>query len=286
MENFIKYFGHPEECDMYKPNGEDGGPFIASVRETGQNIWAEDSIDKTLFLDGNSVKVVTQNGGSGLVSVVAKMDDDEYMTFGDGLNISLDDFVDTGEQARVVEIHVKTQEFIAGDAFTPLTELTAATIVSAGDPNYITYGAFSGLTQLTEVKLCDGIEQIQACAFSGCSNLYTIDLSRVEEFGEGSFNGCSALTSLNLSGARIIRSYSFSDCSSVSSITFGQNIEEIKSSSFERLSSLSVIHAESIEKQQFIEALDSAWYDVFIEVDGDSVTCYFSDETCNLDELE
>jgi len=81
--------------------------------------------------------------------------------------------------------------------------------------------AFKNNTLLTSVTLGSGVTSIGASAFSGCTNLTSIDLSSVETIKDYAFSGCSGLTGeLTLpESVTSIGASAFSGCSGLSIVT-------------------------------------------------------------------
>ena len=57
-------------------------------------------------------------------------------------------------------------------------------------------GAFRNLTELEEITIPDSVTEIGAYAFSGCTNLKSINLSNVKSIGEFAFKNCDNITSI------------------------------------------------------------------------------------------
>lgn len=84
---------------------------------------------------------------------------------------------------------------------------------------------FADCKSLASVTLGDKIEVISTGAFSGCSSLVTIDLSKCKTIGSSAFSGCSLLSSISLDNVTRIESSAFSNCSSLKTVTLNENFE-------------------------------------------------------------
>ena len=66
---------------------------------------------------------------------------------------------------------------------------------------YISTGAFSGCTSLTEVIIPDNVTEIGVSAFDGCSSLTQITLPQgLTTIGKNVFASCKRLSIVNYSG--------------------------------------------------------------------------------------
>ena len=97
---------------------------------------------------------------------------------------------------------------------------------------------------LTECKIREDTLCIFSEAFSGCSQLASIDIpNSVVSIGAESFFGCSSLTSIRLpNNIRIIRDYTFFGCSALKSIIIPDSVTVIECSAFQDCTSLQTIH--------------------------------------------
>ncbi|MBE6553138.1 MAG: hypothetical protein E7666_02230 [Ruminococcaceae bacterium] len=83
-------------------------------------------------------------------------------------------------------------------------------------------GAFEG-AGINRVTLSDGITEIGANAFKGCSELISVNLgTTLTEIGAGAFQKCSMLTAISIpAGVREIKNDTFADCTSLTSVSLG-----------------------------------------------------------------
>lgn len=115
-------------------------------------------------------------------------------------------------------------------------KVTKLTITGA---TYIGKNAYNGFTSLTGVSLPDTVTKLGAYAFTGCTNLKTINLNTVSEIGTGAFKGCTALTGITLSDKlTTIELSTFSGCTSLAKVELGKNITAIGKTSFENCKNL------------------------------------------------
>ena len=89
--------------------------------------------------------------------------------------------------------------------------------------------AFSGLKQLTTVKLPNTITYLGNSAFSGCNNLASVNLpDGLKDIKIYTFQYCKALTSITLpQGLTSISNYAFNGCENLASISFPATLRTI-----------------------------------------------------------
>ena len=105
------------------------------------------------------------------------------------------------------------------------------------------YGTVYIQDNITEVILPEGIEKINAGAFSYATKLEKINIpSSVKEIGNAAFYYCGSLTNITISkGVTSIGNRAFEMCSSLSSITIPDSVTSIGNRAFDGCSSLSSI---------------------------------------------
>ena len=125
-----------------------------------------------------------------------------------------------------------------------VTELPGKTFWVNGNSGiymqYIPSGAFKNKLTLQRVIFPACLERIEHEAFSGCSNLFTIDFpeaSNLKIIGESAFSECSGLQALDLLGntsLKEIGSRAFAECSGLQTLDLSGNTSliEIGSSAF------------------------------------------------------
>ena len=95
--------------------------------------------------------------------------------------------------------------------------------------------AFFGCSDITEIKLPDGIRSIGSFAFANCSYLTKINLPEgLSSMGESTFSGCRALgKSITVPNSlREIPNNAFAYCSGIEEITFGEGVVSIGENAF------------------------------------------------------
>ncbi|MDE6271416.1 MAG: leucine-rich repeat domain-containing protein, partial [Muribaculaceae bacterium] len=96
------------------------------------------------------------------------------------------------------------------------------------NPLYWAKNLYVNNENITELAIPNSIESIGNWAFSGCSELRSIEIPAVNEFGKGAFSGCSGVTSIKL-GNRVmnIESSVFEDCKSLQELTISDGTTPI-----------------------------------------------------------
>ena len=122
---------------------------------------------------------------------------------------------------------------------------------------YIGAGAFAGCTELTALKLPDGLKSIRERAFDGCSKLGYVKIpsnvtwigayafrdctamtsayvpAKVATLGVGAYMGCTSLASITLAGPlTTIASDSFNGCRSLANVTLPKTVTTINARAF------------------------------------------------------
>lgn len=94
--------------------------------------------------------------------------------------------------------------------------------------NWIGEGAFAS-SSLNSVNIPEGVKEIPASAFHGCSELTSVSLpSSITSIGEYAFYLCSALTDIDLpSSVNSIGAYAFSGCRNANGLSLPRNLEDI-----------------------------------------------------------
>lgn len=95
-------------------------------------------------------------------------------------------------------------------------------------------GRFYGNNTIKSIEMLDNIEIIETWAFASCSNLEEIVLPKgINEIGEGIFSQCRNLKSINIpSSVQKICKDAFSYCVGLKEINIPSNVEEIGKSAF------------------------------------------------------
>lgn len=120
-----------------------------------------------------------------------------------------------------------SEEYLDPDTGENKIRDTVYTVVSVGD------SAFSGRSEIIEVKLPDTVTSISNSAFSGCTELNSVSLgSSIEEIGDSAFSGCEKLRKINFpDGLQKIGSSAFYETGLVS-IELPDSVTEIGDSAF------------------------------------------------------
>ena len=110
--------------------------------------------------------------------------------------------------------------------------------------------AFNNCTNLREVLLNDGLEEIGYAAFSGCKALQIITIpSSVTKIGSYAFQNCHGLREVVLNGGvSKIDEYAFQNCSSLESITIPSTVTEIGKCAFHNCSKLREVVLKGVTK--------------------------------------
>ena len=117
-------------------------------------------------------------------------------------------------------------------------------IIEKGITN-IPDGLFSGNEYITEVKIPDSVQTIEANAFNSCSNLTSITLpNSITSIEHNTFYGCSSLTSITIpSSVTSIGYMAFDGCGKLTSITLQNGIKSIGNDAFrwcQKLTSITI----------------------------------------------
>ena len=102
--------------------------------------------------------------------------------------------------------------------FTGCTGLTTVNMSNCTALTWLERNAFLDLTSLTTVQLPTTITHIVDGAFSGCTNLKNINLSKLKQIDEFAFDGCEKLDNISLSSATIGEN-AFCDCKGLKSLS-------------------------------------------------------------------
>ena len=115
--------------------------------------------------------------------------------------------------------------------------------------------AFSGCSNLTSIEIPNGVTAIGDRAFSSCSNLTSIEIpNSVTTIGSSAFYGCSNLTSITIpNSVTTIGEYAFCQCNKLVNIKIPNSVTTIEFGAFGVCSSL-----ESITIPSSVVTIESA----------------------------
>lgn len=121
------------------------------------------------------------------------------------------------------------------------SELTIPSKLGGGKVTKISSGAFAGNDDLVKVTLPGSVTSIGDRAFSGCSNLKTINLGKVEHIGAYAFFN-TALKSAQMTSIQTIDKEAFKNCASLTTVNFGTHeVLSIAEEAFQGCTSLRTI---------------------------------------------
>ena len=125
------------------------------------------------------------------------------------------------------------------DYYVPMT-LKSVTVT---DEERLGYGAFYGLSGLTDLSINAGVREIGGYAFRNCAGLAEFVLPNgISEIEVGVFRGCSGLNNLSIhDGVTRIASYAFSECSGLSNVILSDGVTSIGESAFSGCSNLTSV---------------------------------------------
>lgn len=145
---------------------------------------------------------------------------------------------------------------------------------------------FNGCAAVTEIRIPEGISNIEAGAFNDCTSLMTIRIpDGVVNLGECMFNRCKSLTSVTIGiGVTNIGEMAFSDCESLKSIRIPDNVTTISDDAFKGCYNLTIscnagsvaeAYAKEHEISVHVEKTETeAGFSYRIEPEGAVVTGY------------
>ena len=103
--------------------------------------------------------------------------------------------------------------------------------------------AFKDCTEITEVKIPEGVERIGVNAFYGCTKLFKVEIPEtVTSIGNESFGHCSELTDIKLpESIQTIGAWAFNGCENLREVTIPSNVTTIGNGTFNNCSHLASV---------------------------------------------
>lgn len=92
-------------------------------------------------------------------------------------------------------------------------------------------GSFCDNKNITSVEIPSTVKKINDFAFSGCKNLKSVKMSKMDSIGQLAFANCSSLKEISVN-AKTVGDEAFLRCSKLSKVTFGDNVKKIGGSCF------------------------------------------------------
>lgn len=125
--------------------------------------------------------------------------------------------------------------------FKPAANSTGVTIPK--NPKIFLADYYRENKEITEITIPASVEEIEAYAFYGCTNLQKVTFAgnKCVKIGQGAFNGCSSLTSITIPAVVTqISPYTFKDCEKLTSVKFatGSSCISFGKEAFKNCSSL------------------------------------------------
>ncbi len=138
-----------------------------------------------------------------------------------------------------VAVTINTPTDIGKNAFKNIDWIESVNLHD--DISNIDPGAFSGMSNLVDIRLPAAITEISGNMFKGSTSLKTISgMSGVKKIGERAFYECKSLESIDLSSVEIIGSEAFSNCTHLENIGSLSSLESIGANAFNSCYDLTV----------------------------------------------
>ena len=141
------------------------------------------------------------------------------------------------------ELDLKDASFVSSDHSVQVYDGSHSYDAYSGDEKSVGRFAFSFLPCLKKIILPDNVNNIETCAFEGCTDLSFLELpSGLTSIGERAFNDCTGLRSLQLpSGLLSIGNGAFFNCIGLSSLQLPSGLTSIGMNAFSGCSSLTSV---------------------------------------------
>ena len=122
-------------------------------------------------------------------------------------------------------------------------DITIASTFNGYPVTSIEFGAFSGCTGLTNVRIHNRINAIGNSAFSSCTSLTNVTMGDgVTTIENSVFRACTSLANITIPNSVItIREFAFEDCTSLSNVTIPNSVIDIGGSAFSSCASLTQV---------------------------------------------
>ena len=109
----------------------------------------------------------------------------------------------------------------------------------------IGYKAFSGCVNLSTVDITK-VNDISDDAFSRCSNLTSVDIKKTNDIGNWTFSDCTNLTSVDINPTNNIGNNAFSGCTNLQKVYLGDSVKAIGEYAFNNCTSITQISSEAV----------------------------------------
>ena len=109
----------------------------------------------------------------------------------------------------------------------------------------IGYKAFSGCVNLSTVDITK-VNDIGDDAFSRCSNLTSVDIKKTNDIGNWTFSDCTNLTSVDINPTKNIGNNAFSGCTNLQKVYLGNSVKAIGEDAFNYCTSVTQISTEAV----------------------------------------
>ena len=141
------------------------------------------------------------------------------------------------------ELDLKDASFVSSDHSIQVYDGSYSYEAYSGDGHSVGRFAFSFLPCLKKIILPDNVNNIETCAFEGCTDLSFLELSSgLTSIGERAFNDCTGLRSLQLpSGLLSIGNGAFLNCIGLSSLQLPSGLTSIGMNAFSGCSGLTSV---------------------------------------------
>lgn len=195
------------ENGIYMPSaGVDGfAPVDVDVQPSLQ--------DKTVSVNGS---YTADQGYYGLSTVTVNVPDIPAVT--ESLTVSVNNTYYPGQGVDgFSQVIVDVPQSVTGYTEKDLTEKTFTIVNLNNSASYVAAGAFTGNTQIQTVNLPNCLK-VNGNAFTNCTNLSQVSLPICSSIEQQAFQGCVSLTSLNLPECKNLNIYAFNGCRTLSEI--------------------------------------------------------------------